>query len=124
MGTVGEAMDGSTDGTWAARIKRAFVWAVTATVIGLVAGFGTVMLAYALVLAAKVMERGPVFGWLLPLGGLLTIRVYRVLKVPWTVTTNTVVAAAAPPDAAVAPSSRPPSCFGTTMTSMFGGSAG
>lgn len=116
-------MDGSTDGTWAARIKRAFVWAVTATVIGLVAGFGTVMLAYALVLAAKVMEQGPVFGWLLPLGGLLTIGVYRVLKVPWTVTTNTVVAAART-DAAVAPVVAPAIVFGTTMTNMFGGSAG
>ncbi len=107
----------------APRIKRALGWIVTTGIIGAVSGLGTVVLAYALVFAAKVMGSNAVVGWLLPLGGLLTVAVYRAIRVPWSTTTNVVVAAARN-DEAVSPSVAPAIVFGTAMTNMFGGSAG
>ncbi len=105
------------------RLKRALVWIVTTAIIGAVSGLGTVVLAYALVLAAKAMASNALFGWLLPLGGILTVLVYKAIQVPWSITTNTVVAAARD-DGSVNPAVAPAIVFGTTMTNMFGGSAG
>ena len=104
-------------------VKGLLAWLVTAAVIGVATGGGTVVLAYTLALAAKVMAANPLVGWLLPLAGLLTVAVYKALRVSWHWTTNEVVAAARGDQAVPAPLG-PAIIFGTTMTDMFGGSAG
>lgn len=103
--------------------KTVSAWFVVAALIGVATGLCSVVLSAAVLFAADVLASSPVFGWLLPLGGLVTYGVYRMLRVSWSYDTNRVVAAAKNSQT-VNPVLAPAIIFGTALTNMCGGSVG
>ena len=103
--------------------KTVAAWFVAAALIGVATGLCSVVLSAAVLFAAKMLALSWVFGWLLPVGGLVTYAVYAVLRVSWRYDTNQVVAAANTSQT-VNPVLAPAIVFGTTLTNMCGGSVG
>ena len=91
--------------------------------VGVVAGLGAVALSAALQGCAALTASSPWLCWLLPLGGLATVGLYRMLRVPWFFSTNTVVSAVGE-GRAVPLGLAPAILFGTCLTDLFGGSVG
>lgn len=99
------------------------LWAMAAMAIGCVAGAGGVVLTYALRFAAVLTDMLPLLGWLLPVGGLCAVALYRALGVSWDWGTDRVVEVAR--DGGSVPLLLAPAIMvATVATDLLGGSAG
>lgn len=107
----------------AARLGAYALGTALVALVGVVAGLGAVALSAALQGCAALTASFPWLCWLLPLGGLATVGLYRMLRVPWFFSTNTVVSAVGE-GRAVPLGLAPAILFGTCLTDLFGGSVG
>ena len=106
-----------------ARYMRTFVlWAAAGLVIGALGGLVGTAFCYAIREATQLRTAHPWLLYLLPLGGLLIVWLYRLRGMHPTDTNGVLLAIHAPTSI---PGSTAPLIFiGTTITHLFGGSAG
>lgn len=104
--------------------RKAFAkWTVLGALMGILGGFLGAVFHHTLHFVTHVRSENPWLIFLLPVGGLLTLAVYRVLKLTGNKGTNEIIDATLdgrPVSFAVAPAI----FLATTMTHLFGGSAG
>ena len=102
--------------------KKLLLWAVTAIVIGAICGFFGVMFSRSVGFVTELREKNTWLLFLLPLGGILSVIIYKLLRVKSIGAINVFNCAKSQSDL---PSGLAPAVFcGTTISHLFGASVG
>ena len=106
------------------RIIRAFIkWVLLSSVIGVVGGLLGAAFHHALHFVTEIRGENPWLIWLLPVGGLLTIGLYRLFRMTGNRGTNEIIEAILD-DKPINPLLAPTIFLASCTTHLFGGSAG
>ena len=98
-------------------------WVIFALITGLVVGSIATMFHFSIAIATMVREKSPWVIFLLPIGGLIIVRCYRIVKDEKELSTNSVLSAIHSNEKL--PLKMAPLIFvSTVITHLFGGSAG
>lgn len=98
-------------------------WGALGLVMGLLGGLLGAFFHHALHFVTHIRQGNPWIVWMLPLGGLLTVALYRLLRLRENRGTNEIIDAVLNGEA-VKPQIAPGIFLATAMTHLFGGSAG
>ena len=104
-------------------VKTFFKWGFLGILMGCIGGFLGGVFHYALHFVTDVRGAYPWLIWLLPVGGLLTIALYRIFGMPGNRGTNEIIEAILE-DKPINPMVAPVVFLSTSITHFFGGSAG
>ena len=104
-------------------MKTFFKWGFLGILMGCIGGFLGAVFHYALHFVTDVRGAYPWLIWLLPVGGLLTIALYRIFGMPGNRGTNEIIEAILE-DKPINPMVAPVVFLSTSITHFFGGSAG
>lgn len=104
-------------------IRTFVLWTLIATVIGLLCGVVGGAFALAVEHATALRESHPALLYLLPLGGVVIVGIYRLMRLPLSIGVNEIITTTRTQDKV--PVLMAPAVFiGTTLTHLLGGSSG
>ena len=104
-------------------VKTFLKWAILSLIVGVVGGLLGAAFHHALHFVTQVRAANPWLIWLLPLGGLLTVAIYRLFGMPKNRGTNEIIDAILQKKP-VSPMVAPSVFLASALTHLFGGSAG